>query len=335
MRQTHQNFQNHRTGLFRRFLPCFLLLLPALAAHAQGPAPTRTSLTAQVASSGTSTGTVLKSTVQTATGSAVGGGTVDFVLAGGQSFGSAIVHPDGTATLAVPKLPAGTTNGVDGTGTLPVTAVYHATAEASAFADSASVATAIASPQVTTAAPDFTLTGKPTTVTTARGSYGVTAITVSSVGNYSGAIQFSCSNLPAQVTCAFNPTQQTLAANGSFVSTLELQTQSPSGTASSSLLPAHSDVALAMLIPGALILLGFSGRRRRALRGVQLLGVAMLLAGTGLGLSGCSQRYNYLHHPPPVSGGTPIGTFPITVAVDGNQGASVIEHDITVSLVVQ
>lgn len=45
--------------------------------------------------------------------------------------------------------------------------------------------------------------------------------------------------------------------------------------------------------------------------------------------------YGYLHHPPPVAGGTPTGTYPITIAVDGNQGSGVIENDLTVSLVVQ
>jgi hypothetical protein len=65
------------------------------------------------------------------------------------------------------------------------------------------------------------------------------------------------------------------------------------------------------------------------------LGIALLLTGAGLGLSGCSQRYGYLHHPPSTATGTSAGTYLINVAVDGSQGASAIEHDLTVSLVVQ
>ncbi len=336
MRQMHPQL-NPLASSWRSFfrLTASVLVLVPVTLHAAGSAPTRTVLTSSAVNAGSAaSSTELKAAVRTTAGTAVDAGTVDFLLGDGQSLGSAIVQADGTATLDVLKLPAGTTTAVDGAGALPVTAVYHAPSENAAFADSASVATPVASPQATTATPDFTVTGNPTTVTTAQGSYAVTSVTVSSVGSYTGALQFSCSGLPAQVTCAFNPTQQTLTAGGSFASTLELQTQGPSGTASSSLLPVDTGVGLALVLPGALMLLGFSGRQRKAFRGGQIVGLALLLAGSGVGLSGCSQRYGYLHHPPPVAGGTPIGTFPITVAVDGNQGSTVIEHDITISLVV-
>ena len=324
MRQKHQQFHQNfflraRRSLFA--LALFLLVLPAAFAAA----PTRTTLAASTAD----TGTILSATVKTSTGAPVNAGTVDFLLPNGQSLGSAIVAADGAATLTVAKLPAGTA-GIDGSGQLAVSALYHA--NAAPFSDSASVATRVASSLATTQVPDFIATANPATVTAPQGSYGATAITVSSVGNYSGIIQFSCSNLPAQITCAFNPTQQVLAANGSFTGTLQLQTQAASGPApTASLFAAHSRVALALVLPGALALFGIS--RRRGFR--RMLGVVLLLAGAGLGLSGCSQRYNYLHHPPPVSSGAGPGTYAITVAVDGGAGSTVIEHDVTVSLVIQ
>lgn len=317
-----------------------LLLLPAalqsVAAYAAAPAPTRTTLAATPVATASGNSATLIASVKTTAGSNVDTGTVDFLLPDGQSLGSAIVSADGTATLAVAKLPVGTTKNIAGADELGVTASYHANASSGTFDDSVSTPTAVATPAATTQVPDFVVTGNPTTVTTAQGSYATTAITVTSVGGYTGAMQLSCSTsqLPAQVTCAFNPTQQVLAANGSFVSTLQLQTQSASGTASSAIF-VHRNVALAMVIPGALVLFGLGGRRRRDFRGAQMLGVLLLLGGMGLGLSGCSQRYGYLHHPPPVSGGTPTGTFPILIAVDGGQGESVVEHDVTVSLVVQ
>ena len=337
MRQKHP-YQTHLSRFLTKAWRCspglaaLLLAVPGVQAHAlaSGPAPTRTTL---AAAPGTNpAGTMLTATVATSTGTPVASGTVDFLLPNGQSLGSAVVAPNGTATLALKKLPAASTTGIAGTPQQAVTAAFHA--NSSTLADSGSVATEVTTPAATTQVPDFTVTGNPTTVTTPQGSYGTTAITVTSVGGYAGEIQFSCSDLPAQVTCAFNPTQQLLAANGSFVTTLELQTQSASGTASSAITPS-THLALALAVPGALVLFGLSGRRRKGFRGAQFLATALVLGGMGMGLSGCSQRYGYLKHPPPVAGGTPTGTFPITVAVDGSQGESVIENDVTISLVVQ
>ena len=330
MRQKHQQlqptFQTRARARRSVFAIAAFFLLLGQASLAQEAAPTRTTLASAPAESGK--GTTLSATVTTTTGSPVNAGTVDFLLPNGQALGSAIVSADGAAALTLAKLPAGTSSGVDGSPQLPVSAVYHA--NAAPFSDSASVATAVASPAAITQVPDFTATATPATVTAAQGAYGTTALTVTSVGNYSGVIQFSCSNLPAQVTCAFNPTQQVLAANGTFTGTLQLQTQAVSGP-TASLLGAHSGLALALAFPGALALLGLS----RRFRGARMLGMALLLVGTGLGLSGCNPRYYYTNHPPPVAGGAGPGTYPITVAVDGGAGSTVIEHDVTVSLVIQ
>ncbi len=309
-------------------------LLLATCAHAAGP--TRTTLAAAAgdgtasstdSASSTSTApssdTVLTATVTTAIGAPVASGTVDFLLPSGASVGSAIVAANGTAVLKLDKIPA-----APGATQTSVTAAYKSGDTANG--NSASAPLALAAPAVTTVLPDFTVTGNPTTVTTPQGSFGTTAITVTSVGGYNGSIEFSCTGLPAQVTCAFNPTQQLLGANNTFVSTLELQTQGPSGT-QSSLLTHGTGIALALVLPGALLLTGLTRRRR----GVQWFSLGLLLVTAGFGLSGCSQRYGYLHHPPPVAGGSPIGTFPITVAVTGGQGATITEHDIIVSLVVQ
>ncbi len=303
-----------------------LLLLLVPAAQAAAPASTRTAVTASQ-SNGSGTGAeTLTANVQTSTGNLVDAGTVDFLLQNGQSVGSAIVGTNGAATLVLHQLPQ-----AGSAGQLTLTGVYHANSASGNFSDSASAPVAI--PSATTVTPDFTVTGNPTTVTTPVGSYGTTTITVTSVGGYSGSMEFSCSALPAQVTCAFNPTQQILAANGSFVSTLQLETQAASGE-QGSLLHHSGGIAMALAVPGALALLGLA-RRRRITGALPWLGTLLLLTGAGLGLSGCSQRYGYLHHPPPVATGTPTGTFPITVAVDGGSGASVIEHDLTVNLVVQ
>lgn len=330
MRQKHLTSSISTCGrLWLLLSASLLLLLPAApAAHASDILPTRTTVAATRLGDA---GATLTATVTTATGSPVGGGTMDFVLANGQSLGSAQVNAAGTATLSLASLPAATTTGLDGGSVLPVAAEFHG---AAGYSDSTSTAIPLATPAVTTAAPDFTLTGNPTTVTVKQGDYGTTAIAVTSVGGFTGPIQFSCQNLPAQVTCTFNPNQQTLAANGSFTTTLQLSTQAASGTASSAI-ETHSTLALAFAFPGALALIGFVGRRRRSLRHMQWLAIAFVAVGATLGLSGCSQRYGYLHHPPTVATGTPTGTYTIAVTVDGNQVSTVTEHVLDISLVVQ
>jgi hypothetical protein len=319
-------------------LSASLLVLGVLAprtALAQTPVPTRTTLSASgnVASqSGNQPGTLLTATIATSTGAPVTTGTVDFVLAGGQSLGSGIVAPSGTATLLVSSLPAADSTSLTGSGQLGITAEYHA--------NNATTAT----PAATTGTASYTVSGNPTTVTVKQGAYGTSILTVTSVNGFAGPIQFSCSTLPAQVTCSFTPTQQTLTAGASFSSTLQLQTQGASGTASARLsAPSqpgrHTGLALAFVLPGTLALFGFA-RRRNATRSMlgrslQLLAVGLLLTGTSIGLSSCNQRYQYLNHGPSVATGTPTGTYTINVAVDGDQGSAVSEQIIPISLVVQ
>ena len=308
---------------FRRALGGVPAVALLLAACAHAAVPTRTTLAAAPGSAGAaSSPTVLTATVTTSTGSPVFSGTVDFLLPDGRSLGSAIVAPDGTAALALKGIPP-----VAGEARTSITAAFRSGDPADD--SSASAPLLLATPAAGTVLPDFTVTGNPTTVTVPQGSYGTTSITVTSVGGYNGSIEFSCTGLPAQVTCAFNPTQQLLGPNNTFVTTLELQTQGPSGT-QASLVSRHTGVALAIALPGALLLGGLA-RRRRSMRWLSL---GLVLAATGFGLGGCSQRYGYLHHPPPIAGGTPTGPFPITVAVPGGEGATITEHDIVVSLVV-
>lgn len=321
-----------------------LATLAGAAAQAQTVVPTRTTLTSASGTGSTATGTTLTATVATATGTPVTTGSVDFELADGQSLGSALVDGTGTARLSVASLPAADSKSIAGSGQVAMQAVYHsdadttaaASADASSFSDSQSVMTEVATPAATTTgAPAFTVTGTPTTVTVQPGAYGTTTLTVTSVNAFAGSIQFSCSNLPAQVTCAFNPTQQALAANATFTSTLQIQTQAPSGTASAALTPRHTGLALALVMPGGLLLLGFARRRGAAMRGLQLLAIGLLLTGTTLGLSGCNPRYKYLNHGPSVATGTLAGTYTINVAVDGDQGAAVSQVPIPITLVVQ
>jgi len=69
-----------------------------------------------------------------------------------------------------------------------------------------------------TAAPSFSLTANPTSVTVADGGTGKSTITASISGGFDNAISLSASGLPAGVTAAFSPAS--IAAPGSGSSTL-------------------------------------------------------------------------------------------------------------------
>jgi hypothetical protein len=68
---------------------------------------------------------------------------------------------------------------------------------------------------------------------------------------------------------------------------------------------------------------------------MRVLGLVALLAACSLGLSACSQRYDYLKHPPSANTGIAAGTYNITIAAYSNNGASVTSHTINVALTVK
>lgn len=72
------------------------------------------------------------------------------------------------------------------------------------------------------------------------------------------------------------------------------------------------------VFPALFGLAGLGACKRRAWRNL-LLGI-LAFAGA-LGLTACSQRYNYLNHGPPGNPGTPAGTYIITVQASSSTGA--------------
>jgi hypothetical protein len=259
-----------------------------------------------------------------------GAGTVSFHT-GSVSLGSAIVDQDGTATLTVPSLPAGS----DGSK-LQVYAVYHPAANAQGAARAAvSVSSAEQLEANATGLPDFTLAVSSSSLTVTDGQYVTTLVTITPTNGFSEQVTLSCEDLPAQATCNFSPVIAS-TANGAFTSTLQIQTQAPSGA----LAPpdfgikTRSHTAFAWVLPGMLALAGLASLRRRTLRASGFL-LGLLILGGSLGLSGCSTRYGYIHHPPSVATGTLLGTYTVTIFASGNNGSSVTQHSLPVTLQVQ
>ncbi len=304
-------------GIILSGIACFSLAAPA---QSQPGAVTRTSLEA---ASEPGSQTVFTAHVTNMAGNAIaapGDASVTFDTAHG-SLGAARLDDQGNATLTVTSLPA------DEAGLL-VQATYHPSADK---ATQASVSAPFLVAPAAVAAPDFTVTANPGTVSAKQGGYATTAITVTPLNGFSEQVTLSCSNLPAQVTCNFSPVIET-TANGAFTSTLSIQTQTPSGALSPLDLGRLPHTALAWLLPGALALAGVAAARRRAFRGVAL---AALVVATTLAVGGCSQRYGYNHHPPIATVGTPLGTYTLNIAASGNDGSAVTLHNLNLTLQVQ
>ena len=135
----------------------------------------------------------------------------------------------------------------------------------------------------------FTVTASSTTINTSAGAPGTTTLTISSLGGWTGTIEFSCPDLPQYTTCTANPGQasigqstpgQTLLPTQVVLTvTTNVPTYVPTATQGGFFWPAS-------------VLLGFltilSRRRfRRAAGGLTIAGLVLLLFGGIVGSSGC------------------------------------------------
>jgi hypothetical protein len=207
--------------------------------------------------------------------------------------------------------------------------------------------------------PDFSITSSPTAVTLAPGQVQSVTVLATPINGYdnpysssagTGGITFSCTNLPANVTCTFTPA--TVSVNGSST----LVGPSPTGTTTTLTIGASNSAVAAMrspaegrgsagvlpaaifLLPGGLAgaFLGFSRKRfARNTRMRQWLVLICLLAGVmGMGACGYSNTLN-------TSGFAKPGTSTIEVQAVGAPANSAtgatgtITHAIEVTLTVQ
>ena len=271
-------------------------------------APSTTVLTTSAASVNSSTQVVLTATVS---GSSSGGasptGSVTF-LSGSSTLGTATLSSTGVATLTTSFATVGAVSNY------AVTAAYGGDAN---FASSNSAALAIAS-----GVPVFSVTPSASTVSVAQGQSGLLSFNLTPSYLYAGAINFTCTGLPATVSCAFSPS--TLTANGTntpYTIALNINTVQP-GPLSRLTAPAAGlgpgldrtgSVMLAALpwfgMPSLALLFGFSRKRRKALGRYRALMLLAVLGLLGMGLSGCGAG--------PSTAGTPVGPYTVTVVATG------------------
>lgn len=137
------------------------------------------------------------------------------------------VYPTGTVTLSGVTGPLACTNALDANGNFAcqVTGTFTVTSGGSIpvnYSGDSNYPASYSWAYITM--PDFMINPQGGVQVTAGQSQNVT-ITISSSNGLSGTVgNFTCSGLPAETTCTFNPTQVTLSSNGSVSTTLTVTT---------------------------------------------------------------------------------------------------------------
>jgi len=182
-------------------------------------------------------------------------------------------------------------------------------------------------PAAVTGTANFTFSSSVSSITVTAAQQGTASLTLTSMDGFSGAVTLSCSGQPANVSCAFNPSNVTLANAGTenvAVSIAEATTPAnPNPYESGRISSSRMGLSLAFIGPVALIGLVGIRRRSRVVRSFVLVVLAGYLA---LAVSGCGSSS-------PASTATSGGN-PTTVQVTINATAGAITHSIplTVSL---
>lgn len=177
-------------------------------------------------------------------------------------------------------------------------------------------------------AASFNLTSaSSTSPSVVAGSSVTSTLTVTPSGGFNQAVTFSCSGLPAESSCAFAPAS--LTPNGAAITTtLTITTTAPRAAGlMSSPWGATLALAIAGLLLGSMLTSEATRARTRWMRPV-VAGIASLVVITSCGGGDGGTA------PPPLTGGSPAGTFPVVVTASSGSGANAVNKTLTISLTV-
>ena len=161
----------------------------------------------------------------------------------------------------------------------------------------------------------FSVAPSSTTINATASAPGTTTLTISSLGGWIGAINFSCPDLPKYATCTANPGLANITqASTPGQTLLPIQVVLTVTTNVPPYVPTATQSGFFWL---ASVLLGFltilSRRRfRKAAGGLTVTGLALLLFGGIAGFSGCGSSTT-----PTVV--TPPGSYTVHVVLTGSQ----------------
>src|SRR6185312_10804124 len=164
-----------------------------------------------------------------------------------------------SVALSAGSLPSGVTasfsaNSTQGTSALTLTVAGTVTAGTKSITITGTSGSLTHTVNVTlnvTAAPDYSLSASPSTVTAVQGAAGTSTVSVTKLGGFSGSVALSASGLPTGVTGSFSPasatTSSTLTLTASSTATLGQATVTITGTSGS--LTHTTTVALTVVAP--------------------------------------------------------------------------------------
>ncbi len=316
------------TGLFGRLTRLELVAgLGLLALPLMGNAralTTQTTLATETRDTNGQTQATLSISVQGEDGLPAAGAVV--ILDKGKPLAGVALNSDGHATSVLTLSP----------GEHNLTASY-----AGDTAHLTSISQANPVRAATGSTPDFAVAVAPATISLAQGQSGSVTATVTPINAASLTapmfVTLSCSGLPDQSACTFTPENLEIlpSTSAGVPSVMVLSTKSSNTVYAAPLRRVSNPVALAVLFPGALGLIGvaFGARRSAAwLSRTALLGLVGLVAV--MGTTACNPLYQYKNHGPSPNLPTPVGTYTLLVTAQSSNGVTATTHSTTMALTV-
>ena len=199
-------------------------------------------------------------------------GTITFSNAT-STLGTATLDSSGVATLVL-NLPA---------GTYAVIAVYSG--DATHLPSTSQPITVVVNPIT------FDLTVSPTTITLKTSQNAQVGLILTSEGGFTDTIALGCLGLPAGVNCHFSSPSVKLAANGSAIAQLTIDTNSPltGGSQASNRRAGSGGMLLAgVLLPFSVLFGWIFRRQRKRMAAAFTLALMIALSAMALGTTGCS-----------------------------------------------
>ncbi len=299
------------------------------------------SITVAGATTAPTTTTFTASTVNGSSVAANGAASVSITVAASGSLttpaptGYVLVYDNGVEIYYFPL--DGVTDVV--TGFIPSTYLFNGTNVLTAqYTGDSNYSASFSSPVTLTAASgDFSFTTSSSLLTIASGSTGSTTFTVQSLQGLTGTVNFTCTPSNPSLICTLAPASLPLTSDGvQQTTTVTIDTHDKSTGLVVQAKDKRSNakhvgewlagggIAMAMLF------LGFPARRRSAwkLKGGMLF-TLLLMAGLGLGISGCGGHANYYG----TSNGSNVAPGTYTVNITATDAGVV--HQATLTVVVQ
>jgi N-acetylneuraminic acid mutarotase len=164
---------------------------------------------------------------------------------------------------------------------------------------------------------DFTIAASPDSTTIYTGEAAKYAIAITPINGFDLPVSLACSQLPANMTCAFSPS---IVPAGSNSAVLIVQTSAPAKSAASLKYGPLGASALA-----GVLLLVIPRRQRRSHKLWMRMLVVIALCTFGHAISGCGA-------PQSLTGGTPVGKQSIVVTATAVNGSQTLIRTSTVAV---